>query len=95
VSTNIHADERRRTRLRGVQADGASIYRARRLQGLTQEALAAAAECDEKTIRRAEQGFHLDLATLSRIALALKMPYRRIIELRASRKAPEAGPRRR
>jgi hypothetical protein len=51
---------------------------------LTQQSLAAAAQCDEKTIRRAEKSCRLDVATLVRIAEALALPYRRVIELRKS-----------
>jgi transcriptional regulator with XRE-family HTH domain len=79
VSAKIDDDVERTTRLRGIQANGAHIYRARRLQGLTQEALASAADCDEKTIRRAEKGCRLDIATLLRIAKALKLPYRGVV----------------
>jgi hypothetical protein len=79
VSENIDAYVERKMRPRGIQANGVSIYRARRLRGMTQEALAAAAACDEKTVRRAEKCCRLDIATLLRIAEALKLPYRRVV----------------
>jgi hypothetical protein len=66
-------------RLRGIQTNGVSIYRVRRLRGMTQEMLAAAAACDEKTIRRAEKSCRLDIATLRRIAEALNLPYRGVV----------------
>jgi transcriptional regulator with XRE-family HTH domain len=70
-------------RTRGIAANGASIRRARRLAGLTQEALAAAARCDEKTIRRAEKGCRLDITTLLRIAEALEVPYGDVVQLKS------------
>ena len=89
MSADIDADEQGKTRLRGIQANGTSIYRARRLRGLTQEALAAAAACDEKTIRRAEKGCRLDLATLVRTAsigafMLLTTPVSGLVIARAS-----------
>lgn len=57
--------------MRGIDANGAFIRETRRQKGLTQDALAAVSCCDVKTIRKAEQGARLDLATLVRIADAL------------------------
>jgi transcriptional regulator with XRE-family HTH domain len=65
--------------MRGVPANGAYIKQARRSRGLTQEALADAARCDIKTVYRAERAARLDLATLARLADALRVPYRRVI----------------
>jgi transcriptional regulator with XRE-family HTH domain len=52
----------------------------RRLRGLTQEALADAADCDIMTVYRAETGARLDMATLARLADALDVPYRRVVK---------------
>jgi transcriptional regulator with XRE-family HTH domain len=46
---------------------------------MTQEALAASASCDARTIRNAEQGNRLDVVTLKRIAQALDMQYADIV----------------
>ena len=66
--------------MRGVQANGAYIKLARRSRGLTQEALADAAGCDIKTVYRAESAARLDMATLARLADALRVPYRRLVK---------------
>jgi hypothetical protein len=70
----------RGTHMRGVPANGAYIKAKRRSRGLTQEALANAARCDIKTVYRAENDAHLDMSTLTRLALALRVPYRRVIK---------------
>jgi transcriptional regulator with XRE-family HTH domain len=67
--------------MRGVQANGAFIKRARRSRGLTQEALADAARCDIKTVYRAESAGRLDMATLTRLAAALQIPYRKVVKV--------------
>jgi hypothetical protein len=66
--------------MRGVPANGDYIKDRRRARGLTQEALAAAARCDIKTVYRAETGARLDMATLARLADALDVPYRRVVK---------------
>jgi DNA-binding XRE family transcriptional regulator len=65
--------------MRGVPANGPYIKEKRRERGLTQEALADAAGCDTKTVYRAESGACLDMATLKRLANALRVPYRKMI----------------
>lgn len=47
--------------------------------GLTQEQLAALADVDVKTVRKAEQGKRLDLGTLTRLAFALDTELNRVI----------------
>jgi DNA-binding XRE family transcriptional regulator len=66
--------------MRGVPANGAYIKEKRRERGLTQEALADAAGCDIKTVYRAESGDRLDMATLARLAGALRVPYRKVVK---------------
>jgi transcriptional regulator with XRE-family HTH domain len=87
AAVDIGRDQNLRTR--GVAANGASIRQARRLGGLTQEALATAAKCDEKTIRRAERSCRLDIATLLRIADALEVPYCSVVVLRPQEDRPD------
>jgi DNA-binding XRE family transcriptional regulator len=70
----------RGARMRGVAANGDYIKERRRSRGLTQEALATAAHCDIKTVYRAESGAHLDMATLSRLAHVLRVPYRSVVK---------------
>jgi DNA-binding XRE family transcriptional regulator len=79
VSCDDVVQASRGTHMRGVPANGAYIKQARRSRGLTQEALADAAGCDIKTVYRAEQAARLDMATLARLADALRVPYRRVI----------------
>ena len=69
--------------MRGVPANGAYIKEKRRERGLTQEALADAAGCDIKTVYRAENGACLDMATLKRLASALRVPYRQVVKANA------------
>lgn len=59
--------------MRGVMADGDKIRMARIRQGLTQEQLAARADLDVKTVRKAEQGKRLDAGTLAQLAHALEV----------------------
>jgi transcriptional regulator with XRE-family HTH domain len=59
--------------MRGANADGDRIRNLRRSLGLTQDELARRAECDVKTIRKAEKDGRVDLATLRRIAAALNV----------------------
>lgn len=82
---DVHIDEKEKPRLRGVEAHGAFICQARRLLGLTQEALATAANCDVRTIRRAENNGRLDIATLVRMASALRAPYEKIVKSKPRR----------
>jgi DNA-binding XRE family transcriptional regulator len=69
----------RGARMRGVPANGADIKEMRRSRGLTQEALADAARCDIKTVYRAESGACLDVTTLARLADALRVPFRKVV----------------
>ena len=58
--------------MRGIVANGGAIVAARRAAGLTQEQLASAADCDVKTVRKAEQGRErVDLRVVVRIAKTL------------------------
>ncbi len=59
--------------MRGTPVDGQLIRKTRKSMGLTQEQLAADAECDVKTLRKAEKSQHIDQCTVDRIALALKL----------------------
>jgi transcriptional regulator with XRE-family HTH domain len=61
--------------MRGVQVIGETIRSQRRQRGLTQEQLAAQADCDVKTLRQAEHSRAIDLSSLKRIALALNLNY--------------------
>lgn len=65
--------------MRGVLADGQRVTDARLARGLTQEQLAARAELDVKTVRKAEQGKRLDVGTLGRIAAALDVELHRVL----------------
>jgi ketosteroid isomerase-like protein len=65
--------------MRGVQAAGDRIIELRKARGLTQEALAARAECDVKTIRSSEKCRCLDVHSLRRIARALGAHFRDIV----------------
>ena len=56
---------------RGVPLDGSRLRQLRRALAYTQEQLATKAECDAKTVRKAERSEPLDLATIERLALAL------------------------
>jgi transcriptional regulator with XRE-family HTH domain len=79
VSRHTDTHEKKQARLRGIEAHGAFVYHARRALGLTQETLASAADCDVRTISRAENNGRLDIGTLVRIANALRAPYQRVI----------------
>ena len=65
--------------MRGAMANGDRLRAARALRGLTQERLAASAELDVKTVRRAEQGKRLDTDTLARLAVALEVAVHQVI----------------
>lgn len=70
--------------MRGTIADGPALRAARTSRGLTQEQLAARAQIDVKTVRKAEQGKRLDLGTLTQIAFALDVELNQIIHLSPS-----------
>lgn len=58
--------------MRGIRANGAAVRQLRAARGLSQEQLAIAADCDERTVRKAEQGSsRLDFRTIAGIAQAL------------------------
>jgi transcriptional regulator with XRE-family HTH domain len=59
--------------MRGVQANGEQIQAARRARGITQEELAFRARVDVRTLRKAERGQRVDLATLTRISCTLNV----------------------
>jgi transcriptional regulator with XRE-family HTH domain len=67
--------------MRGAVARGVRIASLRADAGLTQEALAAACDCDVKTVRSAEHSKRLDFATLCRIADKLGVPFKDIAVL--------------
>src|SRR6516165_9820252 len=65
--------------MRGAKSNGEQIRAARFGRGFTQEQLAALAELDVKTVRKAEQGRRLDLGSLTRLAHALQSDLSRLI----------------
>ena len=65
--------------MRGALANGEQLQAARLGRGLTQEQLAALAEVDVKTVRKAEQGKRLDLGTLTQLAFSLDVELNQII----------------
>jgi transcriptional regulator with XRE-family HTH domain len=65
--------------MRGAKSNREQIRAARISRGLTQEQLAALAELDVKTVRKAEQGKRLDLGSLTRLAHALQSDLSRLI----------------
>lgn len=65
--------------MRGVMAAGDRITRQRRRQGLTQEQLAAQADCDVKTVRRAEHSGVIDMKSLKAIAAALNATHTELV----------------
>jgi transcriptional regulator with XRE-family HTH domain len=73
MDATIEVDRDHKLRMRGIAADGAAIRHVRWLAGLTQEQLAALAGVDVKTVRNAERGQRVDLATLTRISFALNV----------------------
>jgi transcriptional regulator with XRE-family HTH domain len=66
--------------MRGSYADGERLRTARVGRGFTQEQLAALADVDVKTVRKAEHGKRLDAGTLARLALALEVDVRSVIQ---------------
>jgi transcriptional regulator with XRE-family HTH domain len=65
--------------MRGVNVDGQRLRSVRVIRGLTQEQLAASAEVDVKTVRKAERSGRIDLATLSRLANALDVRVEQLV----------------
>jgi transcriptional regulator with XRE-family HTH domain len=65
--------------MRGTNADGPEVVVARVAKGLTQEQLADSAGLDVKTVRKAEQGGRVDLASLSRLAAVLDVSLDRLV----------------
>ena len=65
--------------MRGVVTNGKKIIALRKAAGLTQEMLSAESGCDTKTIRSAERGKRVDLATLRRIAVRLAVDFREFV----------------
>lgn len=60
--------------MRGQDSHGEAIRDLRRKRGWTQELLSQRAGCDIKTVRKAERGLRLDLASLRVLAEALEVP---------------------
>lgn len=75
--------------MRGVVSHGERIRNARIAHGLTQEQLAARADVDVKTIRKAEQGKRLDVDTLARLARALQIEVGEVVARGSSSDGPE------
>lgn len=65
--------------MRGAVANGKQIRTARLTRGLTQEEVAALADLDVKTVRKAEQGQRLDLGPLTRLAHVLQTDVSQLI----------------
>ena len=65
--------------MRGVTAYGEGIRSARMRKGITQEELAALADVDVKTVRKAEHGKRMDLKTLARLSLVLGIDVSRLV----------------
>lgn len=57
--------------MRGILANRERLVALRKAAGLTQEQLAAECDCDVKTVRTAERGKRVDVATLRRISTRL------------------------
>ena len=67
--------------MRGSPVNGERLRKLRRDAALTQEELAAAADCDSKTIRAAEQSRRVDISTVRRIADSLGVEYRELFQV--------------
>jgi transcriptional regulator with XRE-family HTH domain len=76
--------------MRGAIAEGERIRTTRISRGLTQEQLAARADMDVKTVRKAEQGKRLDAGTLSRLAIALGVQVQTLVRGAADESAAQA-----
>lgn len=68
--------------MRGVPVNGGEVLRLRRSLVLTQERLAAAADCDVKTVRKAEKSQHVDHSVLNRLAEALGVSSENLVDSR-------------
>jgi transcriptional regulator with XRE-family HTH domain len=66
--------------MRGIQLNGPAIKQHRKSLGLTQQRLAFQAECDTKTIRKAENSKRVDVDTALRIATALGVAIGELVE---------------
>ena len=66
--------------MRGQAPQGHRIRHFRKAHGWTQEQLAAAANCDVKTIRNAEASRRLRISTLNRIATALSIDLTELLD---------------
>jgi len=69
--------------MRGSPVNGKRILTIRKSQGMTQEQLAAEADCDVKTLRKAEKSQRVDQSTLKRIAEALNVELPKLINAAA------------
>jgi transcriptional regulator with XRE-family HTH domain len=69
---------RRVKQTRGIVAKGEAIVALRKAAGLTQEKLAAECDSDVKTVRTAERGKPVDVATLRRISARLGIELREL-----------------
>lgn len=66
--------------MRGIQLNGPVIQQRRKALGLTQQRLAFRADCDTKTVRKAENSKRVDLATALRVASALGVAISELVE---------------
>jgi len=66
--------------MRGFPVRGEVIRAARKSLGLTQEQLALKAECDPKTVRKAEKSGHVDQSTVDSLSAALGIPRTDLID---------------
>lgn len=65
--------------MRGIPVRGEKILELRKLRALSQEKLGSLADCDAKTVRKAEQSKHVDHSVVERLAAALEVPTEEII----------------
>lgn len=68
----------RMARERGIAPCGATIRKYRKQLSITQEEMAAKADCSVRTLRTAENGGPVDASTLSRLAGILRLPVHEI-----------------
>jgi len=66
--------------MRGIPVNGKLIQTIRTSQGLTQERMAAEADCDVKTLRKAEKSGHVDQSTVERLAQTLGVEPQELID---------------
>ncbi len=76
--------------MRGHHSNGSSIRELRRLLGLTQDEVAVRAGCDVKTIRKAERGQRLDIATLRGIAKVFQTPVSSLVSVDSATQAGQS-----